>query len=260
MLRAGRTGPFSPARSAQQRPSLRRPTRGAGNSGAPNRTEPPWLSSSLNTCKGVSVTITDRMAAWRRERRVLQRVSRAAWRLEQAERERAWALASARAEGVSIRTLAAAAGLVSARVHQITAAAPCGRDRGDRVGASRWSSSRREPTYCYVNRYRPLSFTATSSSPRPGPTSPSTSQRSRGLCAGCGLFLGTNDRPVKRLIMAGYPFVKTTASGEDLQEWVITDRDHVLRSPGLSWANPRGSTAKEALTPRVPVSRAIRSG
>jgi len=82
------------------------------------------------------VTITDRMAAWRRERRVLQRVSRAAWRLEQAERERAWALASAGGEGVSIRMLAAAAGLVSARVHQITAGAPCGRDRGDRVGAS----------------------------------------------------------------------------------------------------------------------------
>jgi hypothetical protein len=59
---------------------------------------------------GVIVTITDRMAAWRRERRVLRRVSRAAWRLEQAERERAWALASARVEGVSIRTLAAAAG------------------------------------------------------------------------------------------------------------------------------------------------------
>ena len=53
------------------------------------------------------MTITDRMAAWRRERQVLRRVSRAAWRLEQAERERAWALASARAEGVSIRTLAA---------------------------------------------------------------------------------------------------------------------------------------------------------
>jgi hypothetical protein len=77
----------------------------------------------LNTCKGVIVTITDRMAAWRRERRVLARVSRAAWRLEQAERERAWALASARAEGVSVRTLAAAAGLSPARVHQITAGA-----------------------------------------------------------------------------------------------------------------------------------------
>ena len=69
------------------------------------------------------MTITDRMAAWRRERRVLARVSRAAWRLEQAERERAWALASARPEGVSIRKLAAAAGLSPARVHQITAAA-----------------------------------------------------------------------------------------------------------------------------------------
>jgi hypothetical protein len=64
----------------------------AGKNGATNRL---WPSSSLNTCKGVIVTITDRMAAWRRERRVLQRVSRAAWRLEQAERERAWALASA---------------------------------------------------------------------------------------------------------------------------------------------------------------------
>src|SRR5262249_21329496 len=66
---------------------------------------------SLNTCKGVIVTITDRMAAWRRERQVLARVSRAAWRLEQAGRERSRALASARAEGVLIRTPAAAAGL-----------------------------------------------------------------------------------------------------------------------------------------------------
>ena len=69
------------------------------------------------------MTITAWMAALRRERRVLRRVSRAAWRLEQAERERAWALASARAEGLSIRKLAAAAGLSPARVHQITAAA-----------------------------------------------------------------------------------------------------------------------------------------
>ena len=50
-------------------------------------------------------------------------VSRAAWRLEQAERERAWALASARAEGISIRKLATTAGLSPARVHQITAGA-----------------------------------------------------------------------------------------------------------------------------------------
>jgi hypothetical protein len=66
---------------------------------------------------------SDRMAARRRERRMLARVSRAAWRLERAERERSWALASARAEGISIRALAAAAGLSQARVHQITAGA-----------------------------------------------------------------------------------------------------------------------------------------
>ena len=48
---------------------------------------------------------------------------RAAWRLEQAERERSWALASARAEGLSIRALAAAVRLSSSRVHQIVAAA-----------------------------------------------------------------------------------------------------------------------------------------
>ena len=67
--------------------------------------------------------IAERTAAWRRECRVLLRVSRAAWRLEQAERERSWALAAARAEGLSIRALAAAVRLSSSRVHQIVAAA-----------------------------------------------------------------------------------------------------------------------------------------
>ena len=57
------------------------------------------------------VTIKDRMGAWRWERQVPARVSRAAWRLEQAAQELACALASARAGRVSIRTLAAAAGL-----------------------------------------------------------------------------------------------------------------------------------------------------
>lgn len=38
--------------------------------------------------------IAERTAEWRRERRVLLRVSRAAWRLEQAGRERSRALAS----------------------------------------------------------------------------------------------------------------------------------------------------------------------
>jgi len=68
------------------------------------------------------VTTSERIEAGRRERRVLARVSRAAWRLEQAERERTWALASARAEGISIRTLATAIGLSPSRVHQLAAA------------------------------------------------------------------------------------------------------------------------------------------
>jgi len=67
------------------------------------------------------VTISERVQAGRRDRRVLTRVSRAAWRLEQAERERTWALVSARAEGISIRTLATAIGLSPSRVHQIVA-------------------------------------------------------------------------------------------------------------------------------------------
>jgi hypothetical protein len=62
------------------------------------------------------VTISERIEAARRERRVLVRVSRAAWRLEQAERERTWALVSARAEGISIRTRATAVGLSPSRV------------------------------------------------------------------------------------------------------------------------------------------------
>ncbi len=50
------------------------------------------------------MTISEQIETARRERRVLARVCRAAWRLEQAGRERAWALASALAEGVPIRT------------------------------------------------------------------------------------------------------------------------------------------------------------
>jgi hypothetical protein len=69
------------------------------------------------------VTISERIEAARRERRILTRVSRAAWRLEQAERERAWALVSARVEGISILTLAAAIGLSPSRVHQIVTGA-----------------------------------------------------------------------------------------------------------------------------------------
>jgi hypothetical protein len=79
-------------------------------------------SSFLNTAGKVGrVTISERIEAGRQERRVLARVSRAAWRLEQAERERVWALVSARAEGISSRKLAAAAGLPPSRVHQLVA-------------------------------------------------------------------------------------------------------------------------------------------
>src|SRR5664280_828387 len=63
----------------------------------------------------------ERVEAGRRQRRVLARVSRAAWRLRSAEREREWAMASARAQGVSIRLLAAAVGLSATRVHQLLA-------------------------------------------------------------------------------------------------------------------------------------------
>ena len=81
-------------------------------------------SSFLNAAGTIErVTISERIEAGRRERRVLARVSRAAWRLEQAGRERTWALVSARAEGISIRTLATAAGLSPSRVHQLVAAA-----------------------------------------------------------------------------------------------------------------------------------------
>jgi hypothetical protein len=60
---------------------------------------------------------TDIMKHARRERRVLTRGSRFAWRFDQAERERTWALVSACAEGISIRTLATAIGLSPSRVH-----------------------------------------------------------------------------------------------------------------------------------------------
>ena len=92
--------------------------RGAGNNRAVSTAT---ASSFLNTAGSGRVTISERIEAGRRERRVLTRVSRAAWRLEQAERERVWALVSARAEGISIRKLAAAAGLSPSRVHQLVA-------------------------------------------------------------------------------------------------------------------------------------------
>ncbi|MFD4977848.1 hypothetical protein ACFWOI_49445, partial [Streptomyces sp. NPDC058424] len=62
----------------------------------------------------------DWLGKFRRERRALARARRAAWRLEQAEKERDWALGSARAGGVSVRKAAKAAGLSPTQVHQLT--------------------------------------------------------------------------------------------------------------------------------------------
>lgn len=66
---------------------------------------------------------SDWLVRHHRERRVLERVRRARWRLEQAEAERRWALVSARAEGMSVRKIAEAAGLSATRVHQLTTGA-----------------------------------------------------------------------------------------------------------------------------------------
>jgi hypothetical protein len=57
--------------------------------------------------------------AWQRESRLLARVRHAAWRREMAELERTWAIATAHAEGASIRKVATAAGLGPTRVHAI---------------------------------------------------------------------------------------------------------------------------------------------
>jgi hypothetical protein len=79
------------------------------------------------------VGVGEQVVAGRRKRRVLARVRRAAWRLEEAERERAWAVVTAHAEGASIREVPAAAGLPPSRVHQLVTGA--GLDVLDAAGA-----------------------------------------------------------------------------------------------------------------------------
>ena len=115
----------APAAAPCRRPRWllsRRPRRGAGNNGAMSTGRAFSLLNGRGHADPV-VAISERIKAFRRQRRVLERVTRAAWRLEQAERERAWALASARAEGLSIRQLAKAVGLSPTRVYQIVTAA-----------------------------------------------------------------------------------------------------------------------------------------
>ena len=53
------------------------------------------------------------------EKRLTNRLARAQTRLEEAERERIWAIASAHTQGLSIRKIAAATRLSSSRVHQL---------------------------------------------------------------------------------------------------------------------------------------------
>ncbi len=53
------------------------------------------------------------------EKRLANRLGWAQTRLEAAERERIWAIASAHAQGLSIRKIATATALSSSRVHQL---------------------------------------------------------------------------------------------------------------------------------------------
>src|SRR3954452_1375499 len=55
----------------------------------------------------------------RREQRLAARLRLATERLEEAQRERIWAVVEAHQSGLSIRQIAAATGLSSSRVHQL---------------------------------------------------------------------------------------------------------------------------------------------
>src|SRR5919112_2185448 len=55
----------------------------------------------------------------RRERQVADRLRLATERLDDAQRERIWAIVEAHQAGLSVRQIAAATGLSSSRVHQL---------------------------------------------------------------------------------------------------------------------------------------------
>src|SRR5919107_519218 len=55
----------------------------------------------------------------RREQQVVARLRLATERLDEAQRERIWAIVEAHQSGLSVRQIAAATGLSSSRVHQI---------------------------------------------------------------------------------------------------------------------------------------------
>ena len=72
----------------------------------------------------------------RREQRFAARLHLATGRLEEAQRERVWAIVEAHQAGLSVRQVAAATGLSSSRVHQLL-----GSDEAREI--PRWLSQRR---------------------------------------------------------------------------------------------------------------------
>src|SRR3954452_23948141 len=72
-----------------------------------------------------------------REQRLAARLRLATERLEEAQRERIWAVVEAHQSGLSIRQIAAATGLSSSRVHQLL-----GSEEAQEI--PRWLSQRRE--------------------------------------------------------------------------------------------------------------------
>src|SRR3954447_26685603 len=72
----------------------------------------------------------------RREQRFSARLRLATGRLEDARRERVWAVAEAHQAGLSVRQIAAATGLSSSRVHQLLGS-------GEARSIPRWLSQQR---------------------------------------------------------------------------------------------------------------------
>src|SRR5438445_3850400 len=72
----------------------------------------------------------------RREKQIASRLRLATERLEEAQRERVWAIVEAHQSGLSVRQIAAATGLSSSRVHQLL--------RSDEArGIPRWLNEQR---------------------------------------------------------------------------------------------------------------------
>ena len=87
----------------------------------------------------------------RREQQVAARLRLATERLEEAQRERIWAIVEAHQSGLSVRQIAAATGLSSSRVHQLL-----GSDEAREI--PRWLSQQRAGGTARVSpTFRPAS-------------------------------------------------------------------------------------------------------